>query len=163
MATKLTVTAGVVVRAGRQQVWDLVVDWPRQRKWILATRTEGGHGLGAKVTGWTGIGLLRFVDPMEISEWLPPQRCRVTHLGAVVRGHGLFEVVPRADTGDSEFRWTEVIELPLPPALGRLVATALLGPITRAGLGWSLRRFARLVRSRPGTDGRSAARSDGAG
>ena len=164
MATKLTVTACVVVQAGQQQVWDLVVDWPRQREWILATRTEGGHGLGAKVTGWTGIGPLRFADPMEVSEWVPPRRCKVTHLGKIVRGHGVFEVLPRADKGGSEFRWTEMIELPvpLPPALGRLVAATMIGPITRVGLGWSLRRFAQLVGSRPGTDGRSATRSDGA-
>ena len=146
VATKLTVTAGVVLRSGQQQVWDLVVDWSRQREWILATKTEGGHGLGARVTGWTGFGPFRFADPMEVTEWAPPRRCEVTHLGKVVRGHGVFEVVPRADIGGSEFRWTEVIELPthLPPALARLAA-ALIGPITRAGLGWSLRRFARLT------------------
>ena len=164
MATKLTVTAGVVVGADQQQVWDLVVDWSRQREWILATRTEGGHGLGAKVTGRTGIGPLRFADPMEVSEWAPPRRCTVTHLGKFVRGHGVFEVVPRADKGGSEFRWTEVIELPvpLPPALGRLVAATMIGPMTRVGLGWSLRRFARLVGSGPGTDGRTAASAYGA-
>jgi hypothetical protein len=162
VATKLTVTACVAVRAGQQQVWDLVVDWARQREWILATRAEGGHGLGAKVTGWTGVGRLRFTDPMEITEWAPPRRCTVTHLGSIVRGHGVFEVVPSAGRGGSEFRWTEVIELPapLPPALARLVAAAMIAPIIRAGLGWSLRRFARLVG--PGTDGRSAASSHGA-
>ena len=146
MGTKLTVTAGVVVRADQQQVWDRVVDWPRQREWILATRTEGGHGLGAKVTGWTGIGPLGFADPMEITDWAPPRRCAVTHLGTVVRGSGVFEVLPREDEGGSELRWTEVIELPepLPRALARLVGAALIGPITRLGLGWSLRRFARL-------------------
>ncbi|HWF79488.1 MAG TPA: SRPBCC family protein [Streptosporangiaceae bacterium] len=147
MAAKLTVTAGVVVSAGQQQVWDLVVDWSRQREWILVTRTDGGHGLGAKVTGRTGIGRLQFADPMEITEWVPPRRCTVTHLGKIVRGHGVFEVLPRRDKGGSEFRWTEEIELPvaLPPALAKLVAATLIGPLTRLGLGWSLRRFARLV------------------
>jgi len=147
VVTKLTVTASVVVRAGQQQVWDLVVDWSRQREWILATTTEGGHGLGAKVTGWTGFGPFRFADPMEITAWVPPRRCEVIHLGKVVRGYGVFEVVPRADDGGSVFRWTEVIELPalMPPGLARLVAAALIGPITRVGLGWSLRRFARLA------------------
>ena len=119
---------------------------------MLATRTEGDHGLGAKVIGWTGIGPIRFADPMEISEWVPPSRCKVTHLGKVVRGHGVFEVAPRAEAGGSQFCWTEVIELPapLPQALGRLVAAALIGPITRVGLGWSLRRFARLAAPRHG-------------
>jgi hypothetical protein len=144
---KLTVTAGVIVRADPQQVWDMVVDWSRQHQWILATTTEGGHGLGAKVTGRTGIGPFRFADPMEITEWVPPRRCSVSHLGTMVRGRGMFEVLPRDDPEGAEFRWTEVIELPvsLPPPLARLVATAFVGPVTRIGLGWSLRRFARLA------------------
>jgi hypothetical protein len=147
VATKLTVTAGVLVRAGQQRVWDMVVDWPAQREWILATKTEGGHGFGARLTGWTGLGPLRFADPMEITEWQPPCRCTVTHLGKIVRGSGVFEVLPRAERGGCELRWTEVIELPvrLPPGLGRLVAVGLVGPIARIGLGWSLCRFARLV------------------
>jgi hypothetical protein len=159
VATKLTVTAGVVVRADQKRVWDLVVDWPRQREWILATVTEGGHGIGAKVTGRTGFGRLRFADPMEITEWVPPCRCTVTHLGKVVRGSGVFEVRPRQDADGCELRWSEAIELPvqLPPALARLVAAALIGPITRVGLGWSLRRFARLFGPRTRADRRSAA------
>jgi len=157
VATKLTVTAGVLVRADQQRVWDMVVDWPAQRAWILATKTEGGHGFGARLTGWTGIGPLGFADPMEITEWQPPRRCTVTHLGKVVRGSGVFEVLPRAERGGCELRWTEVIELPvpLPPRVGRLVAAALVGPVTRIGLGWSLRRFARLVGPRAGGDGAS--------
>lgn len=157
MATKLTVTAGVLVRADQQRVWDMVVDWPAQREWILATRTEGGHGLGARLTGWTGVGPLRFADPMEITGWQPPRCCTVTHLGKVVRGSGVFEVLPRADAGGCELRWTEVIELPvpLPPRLSRLVAAVLVGPVTRIGLGWSLRRFARLVGPGAGGDGAS--------
>lgn len=148
MATKLTVTAGVLVRADQQRVWDLVVDWPRQRRWMLATRTEGGHGLGARVTGWTGVGPLRFADPMEVTQWQPPCRCTVTHLGNIVRGSGVFEVLDlRAERGGCELRWTEVIELPgpLPPRLGTLVAAVLVGPVTRIAMGWSLRRFARLA------------------
>lgn len=166
MTARLTVTAGVVVRADQQRVWDLAVDWSRQREWMLVTRTEGGHGLGAKVTGRTGVGRrLQISDPMEITEWMPPRRCTVTHLGKVVRGHGVFEVLPRRDKGGSEFRWTERIELPvpLPSALARLVTATLIGPITRLGLGWSLRRFARLVGSRSGADCRSGASGYGAG
>lgn len=146
--SRLTVTAGVVVRADPSHVWDLVVDWSRQREWIVATRTQGGHGLGAEVTGWTGVGPIGFTDPMRITDWEPPRRCTVTHTGRVVRGSGTFEVLPRAGHSQfSEFRWTEVIELPLPlpPALAKLVATAVIGPVARIGLGWSLRRFARLI------------------
>jgi Polyketide cyclase / dehydrase and lipid transport len=157
VVTRLTVAAGVVVDAGQQDVWNLVVDWARQREWILATRTDGGHGLGARVVGSTGVGPIGFSDPMVITEWAPPARCEVTHEGRVVRGSGLFEVVPRGvgSSARSEFRWTERIELPLPASIGKPLAKALVGPLARLGLGWSLRRFARLA----GHDARSAARA----
>jgi len=145
MSPSLTVRAGVTVQASQQRVWDLAVDWPRQQEWIWATRTSGGHGRGASVTGWTGIGPVGFADTMEITGWDPPRRCTVTHTGRVVRGYGVFEVRPRGDL--SEFRWTEHVELPvpLPPALARL-ALAALAPAARLGLGSSLARFARLLR-----------------
>ena len=147
MTTRLKVSAGVTVHADQEQVWDLVVDWARQREWILATRTEGGSGLGATVVGRTGIGPVGFTDPMEITEWQPPTRCTVTHLGKIVRGSGVFEVLPRVGNGCTEVRWTEHIELPaaVPTALSKLMAAALIGPAARIGLGWSLRRFSRLV------------------
>jgi hypothetical protein len=142
MPTKLTITAGVLVAADPQQVWDLAVDWSRQHEWIWATRVDGAQGLGAQVTGWTGAGLIGFTDTMVITEWDPPRRCTVTHTGKVVRGSGVLEVLPRGE--GSEFRWTERLVLPLPPALGKLAA-AVIGPAARLGLGSSLYRFARLV------------------
>ena len=148
MVTRLTVTAGVLLDAEPEQVWELAVDWAEQQRWIWATRTQGGHSLGARVTARTGIGPVGFTDPMLITEWDPPHRCTVTHQGKVVRGAGVFEVRPRTD-GGAEFSWTERIELPLPPALGKPVAQLLIGPVTRIGLGSSVRRFARLVASSP--------------
>ncbi|HET9894893.1 MAG TPA: SRPBCC family protein [Streptosporangiaceae bacterium] len=164
MVTRLTLRAGVAVAADPVRVWDLVVDWHRQHEWILATSTEGGHGLGAKVTGRTALGPIGFTDPMIITEWSPPNRCIVNHLGPVVRGSGEFEVVPLAVGGAgaaspwAEFRWTERIDLPLPRGLGKLVVAAVVGPLARLGLGWSLRRFARvaatLTADQPGEPGK---------
>jgi len=154
MPASLTITAGVTVDADPERVWDLALDWSRQHEWIWATRTSGGHGTGAGVTGRTGIGPVGFTDTMEITEWDPPRRCTVTHTGTIVRGEGIFEVRPRGSR--SEFRWTERILLPAPlldlfpaaaqPAAAR-VAFALLAPLARAGLGTSLLRFGRLVES----------------
>ncbi len=145
MPTKLTIAAGVLVPAAPERVWEAAIDWRRQREWIWATRVDGGNGAGAAVSGWTGIGRIGFTDTMVITEWDPPRRCTVTHTGKVVRGSGEFEVHPRGDR--SEFRWIERIELPLPPALGRLAA-AVIGPVARLGLGSSLHRFARLFPAR---------------
>ncbi len=123
------------------RVWRVAVDRSRQREWILATRVHGGHGAGAEVTGWTGIGPVGFTDSMMITEWDPPRRCVVTHTGWLVRGTGVFEVSP-AGAG-SRFRWIEDVQLPLPPPLGR-IAGRLAAPVAGRGLRSSLRRFARL-------------------
>ncbi|MDA8320889.1 MAG: SRPBCC family protein [Actinomycetota bacterium] len=142
MPTNLTVAAGVVVDAAPDRLWELAVDWSRQSEWIWATRVDGGHEAGATVVGWTGIGPVGFTDTMVITEWDPPRRCTVTHVGKVVRGTGIFEVVPRG--ARAEFRWTERIQLPLPPLLGR-PAALVAGPVARIALESSLRRFARLA------------------
>ncbi len=155
MGTTLIVRAGVTVAADTDSVWNLVVDWGRQHEWILATHAEGGHGLGATVTGRTALGPVGFTDQMVITEWEPPRRCTVTHVGKLVRGSGEFEVLPHAAGGwrvrrAAELRWTERVELPLPRGLGRLVGAWVIGPVARLGLGWSLRRFARMAtRLRP--------------
>lgn len=147
MPTSMTISAGVTVRSDPERVWELAVDWSRQREWIWATRTEGGHGPGSLVSARTGIGPFAFTDTMVITHWDPPRRCTIMHTGSVVRGSGMFEVEPRGDR--CEFRWTEriVLPVPLPPALGRLAA-AVIAPAARLGLGFSLLRFARLLRAR---------------
>jgi carbon monoxide dehydrogenase subunit G len=138
----LNITAGVTVPAEPDQVWDLVVDWSRQREWIWATRTAGGHGAGASVIGRTGIGPVGFTDPMVITGWDPPRRCVLAHTGRLVRGTGIFEVAPRGP--GSRFRWTEQLELPVPPAVGAL-ASRVIPPLAEWGLRSCLRRFARLL------------------
>jgi polyketide cyclase/dehydrase/lipid transport protein len=146
VATKLTITAQVVVGAGAEQVFGLAVDWPRQREWIWATRVSGGHGTGAAVTGWTGVGPVGFTDTMVITAWDPPRRCVVAHTGRLVRGTGRFEVSPCGGPGPSRSRlsWTEDLRLPLPSPLGPL-ARLLAGPPARWLLNSSLRRFAKLL------------------
>jgi hypothetical protein len=144
MGMRLTISAGVGVRARPERVWERAIDWAGQKEWIWATRVEGGQGVGATVTGWTGIGPVGFTDTMVITEWDPPKRCIVTHTGKVVRGDGVFEVLPRGANGEqSEFRWTEHLVLPVPAAIGKL-ASAVIAPMARVGLGLSLRRFALL-------------------
>jgi carbon monoxide dehydrogenase subunit G len=140
VSASLEITAQVPVRAAPDQVWQLAMDWSRQGEWIPATRVRGGTGVGAEVVGWTGIGPVGFNDTMVITEWEPPRRCVVRHTGKVVRGTGIFEVVPRGEF--SEFRWTERLDLPVTAAaIGRWT----VAPLTRAALAHALRRFAALA------------------
>lgn len=139
-------TVPVEVDAPAQRVWNAIVDWPGQGRWIFATRvavTRGaGDGVGDRVLARTGLGPLAVADEMEITDWDPPRVCRVRHLGRVVRGTGTFEVVPESPAR-SRFLWTEELELPL-GALGR-VGWPLVRPVFAAGVAHSLQNFADLV------------------
>jgi hypothetical protein len=140
---RLTVPVDIAAPAG--VVWHTVTDWERQGEWMLGTRVEvtspgEGKRLGATMRAVTGIGPLGFADPMEIVEWDPPHRCVVRHTGRVVRGDGVFEVVPLAG-GGSRLLWSELLDLPL-GVFGRAGWT-FARPVARAGVLVSLRRLAR--------------------
>ena len=146
MPTPLRIAAQVTVNAEPEPVWRAAVDWPRQREWIWGTRVSGGHGAGAEVTGWTGIGPIGFTDPMVITHWDPPQRCEVLHLGSVVRGEGGFEVL--AAGAGARVVWWESVELPLGP-VGR-AGWRLSERMVHMGLELSLARLRRLAEGEAG-------------
>ena len=139
------VTLSVEVDAPPEAVWAALVDWERQGEWMLMTRVRGGHGPGASVEAFTGLGRLGFLDSMTITDWQPPVRCEVLHTGRVVRGSAAFEVEPLPG-GRSRFVWTEWLVLPL--GLVGWLGFTLLRPLIVAGVRFSLRRFARWVPTR---------------
>jgi hypothetical protein len=138
------VSLSVDVEAPPEEVWAAAVDWARQGEWMAFTRVSGGHGLGATLTAFTGVGRLGFDDPMTITAWEPPYRCVVRHDGRVVRGTAAFEVVP-APNG-ATFVWTEWLVLPF-GLLGE-VGFAVLRPLVLRPLRSSMARFARWVSTR---------------
>lgn len=142
--TRAELTVPVDVGAPAEMVWRTVTDWPGQGDWMLGTRIEvtgegDGRHLGARFRAFTGIGPVGAWDPMEIVEWDPPRRCVVRHLGRVVRGDGVFEVVELGPER-ARFLWTELLDLPL-GTVGRL-GWPLVRPAMRAGVAYSLRRMA---------------------
>ncbi len=141
MSPRLEVAAHVLVSAEPERVWQVAMDWPRQRDWMLGTQVRGGQGVGAEVVARTGIGPVGFEDSMVITQWDPPRSCVVRHTGRVVRGLGLFEVA--AVDGATQFSWTERLQLPVP--VPRVLLERVLLPVARWGMAASLRRFARLV------------------
>jgi hypothetical protein len=147
MSRRAELVVPVDVAAPAADVWTAVTDWPGQGEWMLGTavRVDGGgdgRELGARLTAVTGVGPLAFRDPMEIVEWEPPRRCVVRHLGKVVRGEGVFEVVELGPER-ARFRWTERLDLPL-GLLGAL-GWPLVRPAFRLGVRVSLQRMARRV------------------
>jgi hypothetical protein len=149
VAEELEITARITLAEPPARVWQVALDWSRQHEWIWATRVSGGAAAGATVVARTGFGPAGFTDTMEITEWDPPRRAVVRHTGRVVRGTGIFEVIPVSAGGGNgpgkgtEFRWTE--RMPVPAALAGPLGERLLAPIGRWFLQTSLRRLARLV------------------
>ncbi len=134
------------VKAPAEVTWAAATDWARQGEWMLGTRvTSEGEGVGGTIAAFTGIGKVGFLDTMVITGWDPPRTCLVEHTGRVVRGAGIFEVVPLGSS-DSTFVWTEQLDLPL-GVVGRL-GWPIVRPAFRAGVAASLRSFARWTESR---------------
>jgi hypothetical protein len=129
--SRVAVHAAVDVPASAEQVWGVLVDWPRHGEWVPFTRAEGGAAEGESVEAWTGVGPVGFLDTMEITAWEPPTRVTVRHTGRLVLPDGRCRVT-----------WSELVELPLGP-LGR-TGWIGVGPLTRLMLRTALRRLAKL-------------------
>ncbi len=149
MAEELEVTARITLTEPAERVWNVALDWSRQHEWIWATRVSGAAAKGAAVIARTGFGPAGFTDTMEITEWDPPRRCTVRHTGRVVRGLGIFEVIPSGNGSGkgagngTEFVWTE--RMPVPAVLAGPIGQRVLAPVGRWFLQSSLTRLARLV------------------
>jgi len=143
--TRVELTVPVEVGAPAEVVWQRVTDWAGQGEWMLGTRVrptsgDDGRRLGATLEAVTGAGPLGVTDRMEIVEWTPPRRCVVRHLGKVVRGDGVFEVLPLGPER-ARFVWSELLDLPFGPV--GAIGWPLVRPGFRVGVAYSLRRLQR--------------------
>lgn len=140
------VSLQVDVQVPAQKVWEALIDWPTQGKWMLGTKVwpvnGDGHGVGGQIAAFTGIGKLGFLDTMEITHWDPPARCDVLHTGKVVKGTGTFQVVALGEQS-CRFIWAEDLQIPLGP-IG-LLGFKILRPFFIAGVRKSLEKFSNLV------------------
>jgi uncharacterized protein YndB with AHSA1/START domain len=140
----LVLSVDVAAPAGT--TWLALTDWTRQGEWMLGTSVrvvEGnGRSVGSKIAAFTGVAGIGFTDTMEITAWEPPLRCTVRHLGSVVQGTGVFQVVAKGSVRCT-FVWAEHLKLPFGVA-GQL-AWPVLRPAFALGVRQSLRQFARFA------------------
>ena len=133
------------------EVWQSLVDWKSQSKWMLQTKVWSEldqdrtvkNGKGVLIFAFTGIFpnlypklKLGILDTMEVTNWKPPHLCEVMHIGRIIRGTGKFEL--KKVRGGTIFYWQE--EIIAPPLVLLFAKLALL-----IGVWLSLRRFARQV------------------
>lgn len=149
--SSVPVSCTVEVNASRDAVWNAIVDWESQGRWMLGTDVIVPHdaaraGVGARIEAFTGLFPKRrkfgFLDTMTVTEWIPPQSCNVLHTGKVVRGTGRFELIAMTSSRTA-FVWSEHLRLPF-GFIGR-IAWIVIGPLMTYGVRLSLRRFARFV------------------
>ena len=145
------------VRAPVTRVWDELVDWAGQSRWIPFTTvritTPHDAGLGVRAAALSGFWLGRvpvgLLDRFVVTGWAPPREStgraelEVLHLGPYFTGVGAFALEGTA-TGTT-VRCVELFDLPGGPLLD--VPGRLLLPLLRSGFRLSLRRFAAVCAS----------------
>lgn len=109
-------------------VWRLITDWERQGDWMLEARdfvvtTAHREGIGVEAEATVRIGGITTRDRVRITDWDPPRRLSLEHLGWV-SGTGDLVLVPLGP-GRTRVVWREAFRA---PRLGRL------GPLGRLGL-----------------------------
>lgn len=144
------IEATVHVEAPPQRVWDVLVDWENQPRWMVDARTvkvTSPHRVGSDVTivCATDIALGIVVDdPMLVTEWDEPRVLGVRHLGGIIRGVGAFELTETPY--GTALTWWEEAQMPFGP-LGEAVGEALVVPWVERVFRMSLSDLKRIAES----------------
>ena len=154
MSVRLETSAEIAAPLDR--VWDELVDWPGQSRWIPLTKvrieTDHAAGLGVRATALSGYWLGRIpvglLDRFVVTGWTPPgadarAELEVLHLGPYFTGEGVFALRHQGDV--TTVNCVELFNLPLGTVTERI--GRLLLPVLRIGFTISLRRFAAVCES----------------
>jgi len=154
VSTRLDV--GTVVTADLARVWEVLIDWRGQARWIplttLQVRTPHAEGLGVRIAAlsgcWLGRVPLGLLDNFVVTGWTPPRdghaELEILHLGPYFTGEGVFGL--SAENGRTRVECTELFTVPGGPLPNRLVGLAV--PVLRLGFGHSLARLAAVCEGR---------------
>ena len=133
-------------------VWDVLVDWAGQSRWIPLTTVRTTHdrsvGVGVRAEALSGVWLgripLGLLDRFIVTGWSPPAELEVLHLGPYFTGEGVFRLTDH--DGKTTVSCTELFSIPGGRAVEWLARLAL--PMLRAGFGSSLRALREIVEAR---------------
>ena len=142
-----TLSISLVIEAPCEDVWKKIANWESQGEWMLQTKvwvtSDYVEGVGTSIAAFTGplykfyprLKSLGLLDLMVVTQWQPPYRCDVDHVGKVLKGSGSFQL-SEINSSSTRFDWSETIVAP--KAIFLLVA-----PLLYVGVRISLARFAR--------------------
>jgi Polyketide cyclase / dehydrase and lipid transport len=145
--------ASAEIDAPVEAVWDVLIDWTGQSRWIpfttvrVITDREVGLGVRAEVLSgvWLGRIPLGLLDRFVVTGWSPPvadtAELEVLHLGPYFTGKGVFRLLGR--DGNTTVSCTEVFSIPGGRPVERLARLAV--PALRLGLARSLRALGVIV------------------
>lgn len=151
MSVRLRVSTHV--RADPQAVWDVLVDWPGQARWIPLTTVEvvgeRATGVGVRVEAlsgrWLGPLPIGLLDRFVVTGWTAPAdgaaELEVLHLGPYFTGEGVFAL--QADEHGTTVTATEMINLPAAGLTETLLRQTL--PLMRVAFGSALRALGRFA------------------
>jgi len=135
------IEASTNIAAPVERVWDVLVDWEGQPRWMVDARDVRvltPHRLGTDVRVRCRMGLsspLSIIDDMVTTEWYEHSTIGVRHLGWLIRGYGAFDLEP-IPTG-TRLVWWEEVQPPLGPvgeAVTGLVVVPVVNRVFRASL-----------------------------
>jgi uncharacterized protein YndB with AHSA1/START domain len=145
--------AGTEIDADVERVWEVLVDWQGQERWIplttLRVLSEHEEGLGVRVSALSGFWLGRLpvglLDNFVVTGWSPPRageaELEILHLGPYFTGEGVFHLSDQG--GRTRVSCTELITVPGGPLTNALVRLML--PLMRLGFGQSLGQLAAIT------------------
>ena len=145
----------VAVQASAEpaRVWQVLIDWADQSRWIPFTTVEvvsdHDQGLGVRAVVLSGFRLGRIpvglLDNFVVTGWRPAKELEVLHLGPYFTGEGAFRLEPHH--GGTRVTATEVFSLPGGKPIEAIVRLGL--PLMRAAFRRSLRGLATIAEGRP--------------
>lgn len=135
------------VFAPRPTVWDILTDWERQAEWMIDARSvevtsAQREGEGVAISVPTNVLGFTVRDDMVVTEWRPPERLAVRHVGPVIRGDAAFDL-DETPVG-TRVGWWEEIDPPL-GAVGEAGARFVVRPFVARLFARSLRNLKQLA------------------